>query len=139
MVGENKVYVVYRATFSDGSPPIQIEEVITITKDVVCENYREIELSESMGQLQITLTDSIASTLQADKLFVIINGEDPIEFDLLGAGYTPINLEGGEKIEVYTYSVFEEECADMQIEKSIKIDEILDSTPCDSSYETYSL
>lgn len=139
VTGEDKVYVVYRATFTDGSPPIQIEEVITITKDVECENYREIDLSESMGQLQITLTDSIGSTPRVDKLFVIINGGDPIEFDLLGSGYTPINLEGGEKIEVYTYTVFEEACADMQIEKSIKIDEIITSTACDSSYETYSL
>jgi hypothetical protein len=140
ITGEEKIYAKYRVTFTDGSDPFQIEQVIDNPKKLICDNSRLIELSVEDGKLIIDFTDAFESDLIEDDLFISFDDFNThIYFDLKNDTYEPIGLEGGETVKVRTRTSFTDECADFFIEEKIIVDDILVNTDCDSEYESYSL
>ncbi len=137
---EEIIYVQYKVTFTDGSDPLQIEQVINNRKKIVCENSRTFELSVVDGKLEIDFTDSFESTVIEDDLFISFDDFDThIYFDLKNDTYTPINLEGGEFVKVRTRTSFDKDCADFIIEDNIQVDDELENTECDGDYAPYTL
>lgn len=140
VTGEDKIYLLYKANFTDNSPSIQIEQVIEVPKKVTCNNSRSIQLSEVSGELIINITSAITSTKTTDDLYVSLDdGETYEHFDLLGTGYTPIKLNGGEIVRAHTYTAFLKDCADLEIEATLTIKENITNNSCDTAYAPYQL
>lgn len=121
ITGESNIFVKYDATFDDECEPLHIEQVIHCIKKVDLPNDRQIELEiDGGGGLLINITDDFGSTVVEDILYVSLDGGETYQsFDLLDAGYSTINLTGGESIVVYTNTVFEEGYEDLQAQGQI--------------------
>jgi len=138
VTGESSIFVTYDASFSDRCESIHVEQVINCGKGVECGNSREIELEYSSGQLLITLTDSFTSEILSDKLFVSLDGGvSYTEYDP-SSSYTSIDLEGDEKVVVYSDIVFEDECNDLHIIKTLDLTSETENEDCEG-YSGYSL
>lgn len=138
ITGEANIFIKYDATFEEECEPIHIEQVIHCIKKVDLPDDRQIELEiDGGGNLLIDITSNFGNTPIEDILYVSLDGGDTWQqFDLLGDGYSEINLTGGEAIVVYTNTVFEEDTEDLQAQGSIEVPKIVGSC---NDYLDYSL
>lgn len=138
VTGEANIFVTYDASFSDGCESIHVEQVISCGIAVECANSRTIELEYSSGQLIITLTDSFTSVILSDKLFVSLDGGvNYTEYDP-SSSYSAVDLEGDEKIVVYSDIVFEDECNDLHIIATLDLTSETENEDCEG-YSGYDL
>lgn len=130
ITGQSVVYLKRYITFSDGCPPIEVNETVFCSKTENCDNQVEIEYTLTPTLLTITETQTINSPIHYDSgLMVSINGG--VTFD----EYTgPITLVGGEEI-VITHTIeFSDSCPKINIIKT----DVNDGTgTCD--YEQFEL
>lgn len=136
ITGEANIFLRYTATFDDGCPPVNIEQVVQCKKNLEVLDDREIDLTiDGDDLLQITLTDNFGNTAIEDMLYVSLDGgETWLEFDLLDGGYVPIQLFGGESIMAYSNTVFLEKVEDVKAQKTLKGSIMLANCPGYSAY-----
>jgi hypothetical protein len=121
IMGEENIFVTYDVTFTDGCPPIHIEQSIHCVKSKPCENNRLISIANTANTLVVTLTDTFESGILSDKLYVSIdNGATFVEFSPPST-YVPITLVGNEKIVVYTNTIFDDGCSDLTVTKKLDL------------------
>lgn len=115
ITGEESVFVKYDASFTDGCPPIHLEQEIVCIEKMNFSNTRGIELDVDTGELVVTLDDDFDSTPVSDYMYISLDGgETWNEYDLLGTGYTPLlALDGTENIIVNTVTVFDDGAPDV--------------------------
>lgn len=115
VIGEANIFLRYTATFTDGCEPVNIEQVITCQKylEVLDERFIELEI-DGNGFLNIDITSEFGNTPLEDLLYVSLDGGlNFITYDLLGDGYEPIQLTGGENIVVRSRTVFDAKTEDL--------------------------
>jgi hypothetical protein len=141
IVGEEEVTIQRTVSFVGGCPEIKAVQTINCNETLLCQNSRSITWSTSptTNLLTITLTDSFTSTPATDILEVSIDGGLNFEeFDLLGAGYVKIDMNGAEEVIIQTRTQFEDGCGDLVLVRMGGItDHIPKSGSCD--YSGYSI
>lgn len=136
--GKSNVYLKYTATFTDGCPPLSIEQVVECGKKLELLDERTLELSvNGDGELEIDIDTTFGNPELEDILYVSLDGgETWQEFDLLGDGYTPIKLTGTEDIIAYTNTSFDAITEDVIAQGRLKAPIFLEN--CEG-YDSYGL
>jgi len=130
ITGQSVVYLKRSITFSNGCPPIEVNETVFCSMTENCDNELEVEYTLTPTLLTITETQTINSPIHNDSgLMVSIDGG--VTFN----EYTsPITLVGGEEI-VITHTIeFSDSCPPINI---IKTDVNDGAGTCD--YEQFEL
>ena len=130
ITGQSVVYLKRSITFSNGCPPIEVNETVFCSMTENCDNELEVEYTLTPTLLTITETQTINSPIHNDSgLMVSIDGG--VTFN----EYTsPITLVGGEEI-VITHTIeFSDSCPPINI---IKTDVNDGAGTCD--YEQFDL